>query len=236
MLYVLSEIVMATIALTALGATVYTYYQLKNDKEKIRELKLQVESLRNSLGEVRSIVSKVRRGLEEKISMVLEELEEVELKVRVLEDKVHVSNKRVSEIVENAKNELARLETNIKALLDTLNTRVEKLEIAYTGLSSRARRIDGIEKEVGKVKEVVESLRNTIEELRKGAQTYQPMSKEERDRILVEKWLNTPLEERSVNKIAKEFGIHPSTAMRILRKYLGENYRNATWGDYKCYA
>ena len=60
-----------------------------------------------------------------------------------------------------------------------------------------------------------------------------PLQKEERDRLLVEKWLNTPVEERSVNRIAREFGIHPSTAMRILRKHLGVNYKEATWDHWR---
>lgn len=231
--HVLSEVVMSTIVLAALGIATYTLYQLRSGKEKVRELELQVESLRNGLGEVKSIVGSVRRGLEERVSLVLGELEEVESRIRVLEDRVHVGDKLVIKMIEDVKYELSRLEGDTKAILDTLSTRVEKLEIAYTGLSSRARRIDGVEKEVEKIKGVVESLKSTVEELEKRVQANQPMSREERDRILVEKWLKTPLEERSVNKIAKEFGIHPSTAMRILRKHLGENYRKATWSNYK---
>ncbi len=230
----MSEVVIATIALTALGTTAYMYYQFRNEKEHIRELRQQIETLRNNLKEVKSVVSRLRRGLEERITLILEEVENIESKVRVLEDKAHISDKKIDEILENARNELARVEANIKALLSTIDTRIEKLEIAYTGLSSRTRRVDSIEKELEKLKEIVYALKDSVNELKKNTlAVQQPKSREERDRILVEKWLSTPIEERSVNRIAKEFNIHPSTAMRILRKYLGENYRNATWEDYK---
>lgn len=230
----MSEVVIATIALTALSTAAYMYYQFRNEKEHIHELRHQIETLRNNLREVKSIVSKLRRGLEERITLILGEIEDIESKVRVLEDKAHVSDKKINEILENAKNELTRMEVSIKAFLNSIDTRIEKLEVAYTGLSSRTRRVDDIEKELGKLKEMVNTLKDSVNELKKNMLiVQQPKSREERDRILVEKWLSTPIEERSVNKIAKEFNIHPSTAMRILRKYLGENYRNATWKDHK---
>ena len=230
----MSEVVIATIALTALSTAAYMYYQFRNEKEHIHELRHQIETLRNNLREVKSIVSKLRRGLEERITLILGEIEDIESKVRVLEDKAHVSDKKINEILENAKNELTRMEVSIKAFLNSIDTRIEKLEVAYTGLSSRTRRVDDIEKELGKLKEMVNTLKDSVNELKKNMLiVQQPKSREERDRILVEKWLSTPIEERSVNKIAKEFNIHPSTAMRILRKYLGENYRNATWKDNK---
>lgn len=230
----MSEVVIAAIALTALSTAAYMYYQFRNEKEHVHELRHQIETLRNNLREVKSIVSKLRRGLEERITLILGEMEDIESKVRVLEDKAHVGDKKINEVLENAKNELSRMEASIKALLNSIDTRIEKLEIAYTGLSSRTRRVDEIEKELGKLKEMVNTLKDSVNELKKNMLiVQQPKSREERDRILVEKWLSTPIEERSVNKIAKEFNIHPSTAMRILRKYLGENYRNATWKDHK---
>jgi len=124
----LSEVIIATIALTALSTAAYMYYQLRNEKEHIYELRHQIEVLRNNLKEVKSIVSKLRRGLEERITLILGEIENIESKVRILEDKAHGNDGKINGILKNAKNELIRMESSIKALLNSIGTRIEKLE------------------------------------------------------------------------------------------------------------
>ncbi len=226
----MSEVIATVLALGALGTTAYMYYNYHSTRKQVKELRKQVAKLTNSIVEVKTTVSRFRHGVNERLTILMENIEDVSSKTRYLEDKVHLNDKKVEEVLEHVKKELSRIEEELKRLISSVDSRVDKLEIAYTGISARTRRMDEVEKKISELENTLKEIRVLVDSIKK--KNVQPTSREERDRILVEKWLNTPIEDRSVNKIAREFGIHPSTAMRILRKYLGENYRNATWRDY----
>ncbi len=209
-------------SIIAAGIAAYTFYVNRGLQKNLEDHKEQIERLKGYISEVVTSRKELRK-LSREIEELSHKVELLESNINKLEDKQSFTNKKLNDTVETSNRILGEF-TIIRAELDSVKTRLEKLEITLTGISSRTRIVDRLEREVDELKNMVESLKNANEK---------PLQKEERDRLLVEKWLNTPIEERSVNRIAREFGIHPSTAMRILRKHLGLNYKEATWDLWK---
>ncbi len=209
-------------SIIAAGIAAYTFYVNRGLQKNLEDHREQIERLKGYISEVVTSRKELRK-LAKEVEGLSHRIESLESSVGKLEDRQSFTDKKLNDVVETNNRILGEF-TIIRAELDSVKTRLEKLEIALTGISSRTRIVDRLEKEVDELKNLIESIKNTSEK---------PLQKEERDRLLIEKWLNTPVEERSVNRIAKEFGIHPSTAMRILRKYLGSNYKEATWDHWR---
>ncbi len=210
-------------SIIATGIAFYAFYVNRSLQRDLEDHREKMERIKGYVGEV-VIIRKELKNLIRDINELSSKVEYLETRTNGLEDRQSSTDRRLEGVVESNNRVLGEI-AMIKTELDSVKTRLEKLEIALTGISSRTRTIDRLEKEVSELKSTVESIKNIGVE--------KPLQKEERDRLLVEKWLNTPLEERSVNRIAREFGIHPSTAMRILRKHLGVNYKEATWDHWR---